>query len=131
MAEWEKKHIAAAFSFELNQVEDDAVRARAMNEMLVNISDDLAQRVSHQTGIKIARAGPRQTPTPSAPSPSGPLRDTINPASSPALSMDKPCPNIAGRRIAILAGHGVDVGHLTLAVTKLSKLGLLPEIIAA
>ena len=45
--------------------------------------------------------------------------------------MDKPCPNIAGSRIAILAGHGVDVGHLTLAVTKLSKLGLLPEIIAA
>ena len=131
MAEWEKKHIAAAFSFELNQVQDDVVRARTMNEMLVNISDDLARRVSHQTGIKIARAGSRQTPTPSAPSPSGPLRDTINPASSPALSMDKPCLNLAGRRIAVLAGHGVDGGHLTLAVRQLSKLGLLPEIIAA
>ena len=130
MAEWEKQHVAAAFSFELNQVENEAVRSRVMNEMLINISDDLAQRVSHQTGIKTARAGPREAPTPSAPSPSGPLRDTINPASSPALSMDKSCRQISGRRIAVLAGHGVDAGHLTSAVKQLSGLGLLPEIIA-
>ena len=34
MSDWEKDHIAAAFSFELNMVETEAVRERAMNELL-------------------------------------------------------------------------------------------------
>ena len=41
MSDWEKDHIAAAFAFELNQVVDEVVRDRTMNEILVNIHKDL------------------------------------------------------------------------------------------
>ena len=128
MAEWEQNHIAAAFAFELNQVEDESVRARVMNELLVNIATELAQKVSLQTGIKIAPTGTRENPTPSAPTPSGPLRKSI-PASS-ALSMDKPCATLAGRRIALLAGDGVDAAQLQAADKALKALHMIPEIIA-
>ena len=40
MSDWEQQHIAAAFAFELNQVESEEVRHHVMNELLVNIADD-------------------------------------------------------------------------------------------
>ena len=46
MSDWEKDHIAAAFSFELNMVVDEGVRNRVMNELLCNISPELADMVS-------------------------------------------------------------------------------------
>ena len=73
MSDWEKEHIAEAFSFELNQVENEGVRHHVMNELLVNIADALAEAVSAQTGIKVAPVGTAKNPTPSAPTPSGPL----------------------------------------------------------
>ena len=130
MAEWEQDHIAAAFAFELNQVEDEVVRSRVMNELLVNIAGELAQIVSIQTGIKMEPAGDRENPTPSAPSPSGPLRES-DPPSSPALSMDKPVDVLAGRRVALLAGDGVDVTQLLATGKALAALRIIPEIIAA
>ena len=45
-----------------------------MNELLVNIADALAEAVSAQTEIEIAPVGDHENPTPSAPTPSGPLR---------------------------------------------------------
>ena len=57
MSDWEQEHIAAAFAFELNQVESEEVRHHVMNELLVNIADALAEAVSAQTGIKIAPVG--------------------------------------------------------------------------
>ena len=111
MSDWEKDHIAAAFSFELNMVENEAVRDRAMNELLANISPDLAGRVSKQTGTPV-RPGDPKNPTPSAPTPAGPLNPDADKLRSPALSMDKRAESIKGRKVAILIDDGVDAGML-------------------
>jgi catalase len=111
MSDWEKDHIAAAFSFELNMVETEAVRERAMNELIANISPDLAARVSLKTGIEVKPNDPRN-PTPSAPSPSGPLDPHASELRSPALSMNKRADSIRGRKVAILIDEGVDAGML-------------------
>ena len=130
MADWEKAHIAEAFSFELNQVQDDGVRARVMNEILVNIANELAQKVSAQTGIAVSIAGTPGKPTPSAPNPSGPLRKDLAAARSPALSLAKPCIKLAGRKVAILAGEGVDAQDVAGIMKALGAEDIGAELIA-
>jgi catalase len=131
MSDWEKDHIAAAFAFELNQVVDEAVRDRTMNEILVNIHADLAAMVSQATGIAVAPAGTPEAPTPSAPTPSGPLREDAARLNSPSLSMDKAPPpaSLKGRKVAILVGNGVDAKEVQAALTALCDDGLVPETI--
>jgi len=131
MSEWEKKHIAEAFAFELNQVENEEVRHHVMNELIVNIADALAKAISAQTGIPVARIGTTAKPTPSAPTPSGPLRKDAQSLASPALSLDKPAPNIRGRRIAILAAEGLDANHLKNVKAALTSEDAVVELIAA
>ena len=131
MADWERQHIAAAFAFELNQVENEEVRHHVMNEILVNIADALASAVSAQTGIQIKPVGNARNPTPSAPTPAGPLRKDAKNLSSPALSQDKPGDTIKGRKIALLGGDGVDAGHLKAVKDELTAQQALPELIAA
>jgi len=131
MSDWEQEHIADAFSFELNQVENEEVRHHVMNELLVNIADALAQAVSAQTGIRVARVGTSKNPTPSAPTPSGPLRAEAKDLSSPALSQDKPGDTIKGRRIAILGGEGVDAKQLKAVADALLAEDAVVELIAA
>jgi catalase len=129
MSDWEKDHIAAAFSFELNMVETEAVRERAMNELLANISPDLAERVAAQTGIRVAPGDP-QNPTPSAPTPSGPLNPQANELSSPALSMNKRAESIKGRKVAILIDDGVDETMLDVITAALEEQQALFDFIA-
>jgi len=131
MADWEKQHIAQAFAFELNQVENEEVRTHVMNELLVNVAADLAAIVSAQTGIAIDPIGTPQAPTPSAPDPSGPLRRDAQKLASPALSLDKPAPGIKGRKIALLGGEGVDAGQLAQFKKSLLAEGCVVEFIAA
>ena len=130
MADWEKAHIAAAFAFELNQVSNEDVRHHVMNEILVNIADALAEAVSVQTGIKIAPVGTAENPTPSAPSPSGPLRAGAKELLSPALSQDRLGDTIKGRKVALLGGDGIDGKQLTAAQNTLLAKGAIPELIA-
>ena len=129
MSDWEKDHIAAAFAFELNQVVDEVVRDRTMNEILVNIHEDLAAMVSEATGIAVEPAGTPEAPTPSAPTPAGPLRKDAGKLRSPALSMDKPPPTIKGRKVAVLVGDGVDTGEVEAMLEALSAAELVPETI--
>jgi catalase len=131
MSDWEKDHIAAAFAFELNQVVDEGVRDRTMNEILVNINKDLAAMVSEATGIPVKPAGTPEAPTPSAPTPSGPLRKDAAQLKSPALSMDKAPPpaSLKGRKVAILVGNGVDAKEVQAALAALGDAGLVPETI--
>jgi catalase len=131
MSDWEQEHIAEAFAFELNQVESEEVRHHVMNELLVNIADALAEAVSAQTGIKIAPVGDPEHPTPSAPTPSRPLRPEAKELSSPALSQDKPGDTIKGRKVAILGGDGVDAAQLKAVKDSLMAQEALVELIAA
>lgn len=130
MAEWEKRHIAAAFSFELNQVESEEVRNGVMNEILVNIHPDLAAAVADLTGVAVNPTGTAQNPTPSAPTPSGPLRDAKG-LSSPALSQDRPGDTIKGRKIAVLGGEGVDADQLQAILARLTDEEAVAELISA
>lgn len=129
MSDWEKDHIAAAFSFELNMVVEQGVRNRVMNELLCNISPQLADMVSGQTGIEVAPAGTPQAPTPSAPTPSGPLNPKAVELSSPALSMDKAPPMVRGRKIAVLVGDGVGGAQIKAMAGEITKAGQLAELI--
>ncbi len=131
MADWEKQHIAEAFAFELNQVENEEVRHHVMNELLVNIADELAEKVSVQTGIAIAPVGNAKNPTPSAPTPSGPLKPGAKKLVSPALSQDRPGTTIKGCKVALLGGEGVDARQLKAVKDALLAEGALPELIAA
>ena len=130
MADWEKQHIAQAFSFELNQVENEEVRTHVMNELLVNVADELAELVSAQTGIAIDPIGTPEAPTPSAPDPAGPLRPGAKTLVSSALSQDKPAPSIKGRKIALLGGEGVDAGQFEQVKKSLVSEGCVVELIA-
>ncbi|HEX8916752.1 MAG TPA: catalase, partial [Humisphaera sp.] len=114
MAAWEKDHIVDAFSFELNQVETMAVKARFVNDLLVNISADLAARVSAKTGVPV-------TAKPTA---------KAHDRKSPALSMDKPGGPIKGRKVAILAADGVDGGQVAALKAALAAQGAMAEVIA-
>jgi len=130
MSEWERDHIAAAFAFELNNVVDEGVRKRVMNELLVNINPELAALVSAQTGIAVEPAGTSDNPTPSAPTPSGPIRRDAVKLKSPALSMDRPAPTVKGRKVGILIGYGAVAAELNALVDTLSQAGIVAELIA-
>ena len=130
MSDWEKDHIAAAFSFELNNVVDEGVRNRVMNELLVNIHPELAALVSAATGIAVEPAGTSDNPTPSAPTPSGPLKRDAARLKSPALSMDKPAPTVKGRKVGILIGYGAEAVELNALVEALGRAGIVAELIA-
>jgi catalase len=129
MADWEKAHIANAISFELNNCTGEMVRDRALNEIVVNIHEDLAQRVLQQIGIAVKAAGTKDDPTPSAPTPSGPVK--THSKKSPALSMDKVSQDIKGRRIAVLAGQGVDGSQLAEIKKAVTDAEPVVEVIAA
>ena len=130
MSDWEKQHIAEAISFELNQVETEYLRDRTMNEIVVNISSDLATMVSALTGIAVRPAGTPEAPTPSAPDPSGPLKPGAKDLTASELSQDKPCDSIKGRRIAVLGGEGVDAAQLAAIQAALEAEEALMELIA-
>ncbi len=117
MAEWEKSHIAEAFSFELNMCDVDEVRSRVVNELLVNVHPDLAGRVSEQTGVKITKKGCLGL-------------DRNGDKTSPALSMDKQPGSVKGRKVAILAGEGVDGDELKAVKSAIEGEGGNVEVIA-
>ena len=130
MSDWEQKHIAEAISFELNQVETEYLRDRTMNEIVVNISPDLATMVSALTGIAVKAAGTPDAPTPSAPDPSGPLKPGAKDLTASELSQDRPCDSIKGRKIAVLGGDGVDADQLAAIKARLDTEEALMELIA-
>ncbi|MDQ6217475.1 catalase, partial [Achromobacter insolitus] len=98
-ADWEQRHIAAAFAFELSKVTVPAIRQR-MVASLRNVSDELAQAVADQLGMALPDPLPRATENPPAP----------EIETSPALSLEaRPGDGgIATRKIAILVAEGAD-----------------------
>jgi len=116
----EQAHIVAAFRFELSKVTVPAIRER-MVASLRNVSDDLAGRVAEGLGIELPPPLPRA------------IRVVPEPeiTSSPMLSL-RARPGevgVRGRKVALLAGHGVDGGALMNAVAALKEAGAVPQII--
>jgi catalase len=113
MADWEKRHIVQAFSFELNMVETKAIKQRMLDDILINIHPDLASRIARNIGMSI-NAKPKAK---------------LHDKSSPALSMDKPAVGIKGRKIAILADEGVDGKQVAKIQQQIKSSGGIPEVI--
>jgi len=114
MAQWEKNHIISAISFELNQCQVKAVKQRVLDELLVNVADELAQKVAKNIGL-VANAKAKMK---------------SHDRASKALSMDKPCADIVGRKVAILGGAGVDGKQVAALKARLKKEGAMAEFIA-
>jgi catalase len=114
MADWEKDHIVKAFSFELNQCMMGEIKSRFVNDLLVNVAGELAEKVAANIGVEI-------TAKPKVKS---------HKRTSPALSMDKLAPTIKGRKVAILAGDGVDGKQVTKLKAALTGQGATCEVIA-
>ncbi|MEE3627414.1 catalase [Nitrospirillum sp. BR 11752] len=117
MSTWEQDHIAAAFSFELNQCTDSLVRQRVMDDILGNIAPDLAQAVSARTGLSLAGAKPHPPSVPDV-------------GRSPALSQDRPAEDIRGRKVAVLVDAGVEAEQLSIIQETLMDEEAIVEVVA-
>ncbi|MFD5092795.1 catalase [Amycolatopsis thailandensis] len=114
MSPVERRHIVAAFRFELGKVEDREVRARTVTE-LNNVDHDLAARVAEGVGVSVPAA------------PATPHHDRTSPALS---QLDQPAATAATRKVAVLAADGVDTIGVDRVVEKLTAQGAIAEILA-
>jgi catalase len=114
MADWEKKHIVDALSFELNMVQTVAIKQRFLDDLLANVADELVQRVADNIGMTVKTKS----------------KIKKHNKTSPALSMDKPCDSIKGMKVAILCGEGVDGGQVAKIKSQLKAEGATFAVIA-
>lgn len=111
----ERRHIAAAFRFELSKVTVPAIRSRVVS-MLANVSDELAAEVASGLGLtEVPAPMPRaiaKTPRPEV-------------KHSPALSLlQRPGDRgIRTRRVAMLIADGAESDALITLRTRLESLG--------
>ncbi|HEX5342742.1 MAG TPA: catalase [Duganella sp.] len=116
----EQAHIANAFRFELSRVQTPAVRVRLLS-MLANVDPILVEGVAQGLGLEVPQAMPLAT---AAPAPHYPP--------SPALSLlARPGEvGVKARKVAILAGHGVEAASLQAVYADLLAAGAVPRVVA-
>jgi catalase len=113
MADWEQRHIVAAYRFELGKVERVPIRQRVV-EHLNHVDHELAAAVAGGIGVTV------------------PPKISDNPGdSSPALSQaNQPRDSIAGRKVAILVADGIDAASVTALGEALAAAKAVPEVLA-
>ncbi|HXT34262.1 MAG TPA: catalase, partial [Chloroflexota bacterium] len=118
----EQQHLVDAARFELGKVESKAVRERMLG-LFAHVNPDLARRVSAGIGVAVPADNPRPGNLP----PSGkPIVDR-----SPALSMANTVKDtIASRRVAILAGSGINLAEIQAVRSALEAAGARAEVVA-
>lgn len=119
-SESEKRHIAAAYRFELSKVTVAAVRQR-MVSMLRNASEELAAQVAAGLGMELPPAMPKAMDSPPAP----------EVTKSPALSlMARPGKlGIRTRKVAIIVADGVDASSLWNTANALMAEGAVVRLV--
>jgi catalase len=117
----EQAHIVNAFRFELSKVQTPAIRVRLLS-MLANVDPILVDGVAQGLGLEVPPPMPLAT---DAPPPQY--------APSPALSLlARPgATDIKARKVAILAGHGVEAASLTAIYAGLLAAGAVPRVVAS
>lgn len=118
--DWERRHLASAFAFELSKVTVAAVRQR-MVASLRNVSDELAQSVADRLGMVLPEPMPRavrQVPRPEV-------------EQSPSLSLTaRPGQaGVATRKIAILVAEGVDGAAVSAVAQALIQAGAVVRLV--
>ena len=133
MAAWEKDHIVAAFSFELNQCETPEIRVAVLGGLLSQIDGHLAAKVADNLGIDLEKAVKAAAPPAFITYADPDERPTgkKSAVASPALSMDKAASGIMGRKVAILIDAGVDAGKIKAMKIALNAEGAVVHLIAA
>jgi catalase len=113
MSHWEKKHIIAAYRFELGHVTRPHIRERVV-EHLNHVDHDLAVAVADGIGV----AEP-------------PKAGDNHGRSSPALSMaNTRHDSVKGRKVAFLVADGVDAATVTPLMEALRRQGAMGELLA-
>jgi catalase len=117
----EQMHIIAAFRFELSRVQIPAIRQRVIS-LLQNVNAELASGVADGLGLPLANPAPIFSPLP--------MPDY---APSPALSLlTRPGETgVRTRRVAILAGNGVEAESVAASYTQLLEDGAVPRIVSS
>ncbi|MFF2747761.1 catalase-related domain-containing protein [Kitasatospora sp. NPDC058048] len=120
MADWEREHIIAVFSFELGKVGDQVVRRR-MVANLTRVDEELAVEVACRIG----------EPAPDRSREKGEAETAAGERVSPALSLE----NLRGtgirtRKVAVLVAQGVDAAQVRAARTGLQAEGATVETLA-
>jgi catalase len=113
MADWERQHIIDAFRFELGKVDHHHVRER----MVMNLNE-----VDHDLAVAVAEGVGVHPPEKAAADNHG--------RSSAALSQAEQPRSVATRKVAILAGDGVDTESLGPVIDHLRSEGATCEIVA-
>ncbi|MEZ0074644.1 catalase [Planotetraspora sp. GP83] len=113
MSAWEKKHIVAAFRFELGKVTYRHIRERVIENL---------NHVDHALAVEVAEGIGVEPPA---------KEETENHGrSSPALSQaNQPFTSVATRRIAVLAADGVAAGQLEAVRGPLRAAGAVCEVL--
>lgn len=123
LAAHEQHHVVNAYAFELSKVTKDFIKARVVNEILVNIHADLASRVAAKLGIPVNAVNTLSERAKHAHQGEG--VDT-----SPAVSMTSRLPNdIKGRKIAVLADNGFHCKHFGTIKKTLEAQGAVVKLL--
>lgn len=117
----EKQHIIEAISFELSKVTRPYIRERIVEQVLPNVSLDLAKAVAQSHGL----------PVPTKPTASAESLGKCSLAKAPSLSlMARPSQGIKYRQVAVLIANGIDDKQLESVKARLDKEGAMPMLIA-
>ena len=121
-SEVEKRHIAAAFTFELTKVGVEAIRERVVS-MIANASLDLARQVADGLGIDL--------PAPQARVLENPAKPEIEVSPSLSLMARPGDGSVATRRVALLVADGIDAVALRAVHGALAAAGAVPRFVGA
>ncbi|HEY1175729.1 MAG TPA: catalase, partial [Phytomonospora sp.] len=114
MSDWEKKHIVAAYRFELGKVTRMEIRERVVG-LLNQVDHELATLVAKGVGV-----APPEEATANHGRSSRFLSQTVLPGEG-----------IATRKVAVLVADGVDAAAVEAVTATLTARGAQPEILAA
>ena len=133
-SEPEQAHIVKAFRFELGKLEVPAIRERMIG-MLMQVDPSLAKRVAQGLGLNVPTKPPmpvnQSVPANGNPSDFQSTPNKISASRSPALSMTNSVKGgIATRKVAILAGDGVNDADLNGMKKALIEAGAQAKIVA-
>jgi catalase len=133
-SEPEQAHIVKAFRFELGKLEVPAIRERMIG-MLTQVDPTLAKRVAQGLGLNVPTKPPmpvnQSVPANGNPADYQPTPNKISASRSPALSMTNSVKGgITTRKVAILAGDGVNDADLNGMKKALIEAGAQAKIVA-
>ncbi len=136
MSQVEQKHIVKALHFELGKVQSKEVRMRMVNEILNNISHELATKVAMGIGIDPPSSPAASKVKDTAENVKKAVVDKVTPGKSvedsPALSMErtKKTDSIKSRKVAILIDNGFSYQELMAVKKALTEKGAHPKIVS-